>query len=69
MKVVEMVQNDSRPELMKHMWMKQIDADQCDAAHVLLWTKSTLEFRKKTTKEVENDIRRYFQTVWKCIKK
>ena len=60
-KVVEMVENDNRPELNKYVRMQQIDVNQCNAAYVILWIREVFKLRKKTTKEVVNDIRRYMR--------
>ena len=43
-KVIEIVRVDNRPELLKCIGMQEINVDQCDAAHVLVWIKSMLEF-------------------------
>ena len=39
--------------------MQEINMDQCDTAYVVIWIKGVLEMKKKTKKEVVNNIRRY----------
>ena len=49
-KVIEIVQNNNRPELSRYVWMQEINVDQYDTAYVVTWIKGVLEMKKKTKK-------------------
>ena len=59
-KVVESIESDNRPEMRKYLRSQRIDVDRCDSACMQYWMLSANEMRKKTKREITNDIRQCF---------
>ena len=59
-KVVESIESDNRPEMRKYLRSQRIDVDRCDSACMRYWILGANEMRKKTKREIMNDIRQYF---------
>ena len=59
-KVVELIENDNRPEMNKYLRAQRLNVQACDNACIRQWIISSMDMRKKAKKERTIDIRRFF---------